>query len=135
MYSSYAQQLTLLLQSYSLLDIIDFPTRKTRLSSSAIDNIFIDNSRIHSFQVFSLINLTFKLFVVCNTQMLSERCCWNLLSSVKLAHLVLTAFSSSSKNRTQNFPFQSRFELSWSNSFFLSFFLDFTLIKCINQTL
>jgi len=54
--SSSAWQLTLLLQSYNLFHIIDFPTRTTKVSSSAIDNIFIDYSRINSFKVFSLIN-------------------------------------------------------------------------------
>ena len=45
--SSSAQQLTLLLQSCNLFHIIDFPTR-TYDSSSAIDKIFIDHSRINS---------------------------------------------------------------------------------------
>jgi len=47
---------TLLLQSYNFFHIIDFPTRMTKVSSSSIDNIFIDYSRINSFKVFSLIN-------------------------------------------------------------------------------
>jgi len=34
--SGSAQQLTLLLQSYNLFHIIDFPTRMTKVSSSAI---------------------------------------------------------------------------------------------------
>ena len=54
-FASSAQQLTLLLQSYNLFHIIDFPTGTTKVSSSAIDNIFIDYSRINSFKVFSLI--------------------------------------------------------------------------------
>jgi len=33
----------------------DFPAGTTKVSSSAIDNIFIDYDRIHSFKVFSLI--------------------------------------------------------------------------------
>ena len=53
--SSSAQQLILLLQSYKLFHITDFTTR-TQDSSSAIDNIFFDYSRINSFQVFCLIN-------------------------------------------------------------------------------
>jgi hypothetical protein len=40
--SSSAQQLTLLLQSYDLCHIIDFPTGTTKVSSSATYNIFID---------------------------------------------------------------------------------------------
>ena len=52
----FCSQLTLLLQSYNLFHIIDFPTGMTKVSSSAIDNIFIDYSRINSFKVFSLIN-------------------------------------------------------------------------------
>ena len=51
--SSSAQQLTLLLQSFNLFHITDFPTRMTKESSSAMDNIFIDYSGINSFQVFS----------------------------------------------------------------------------------
>jgi len=45
--SRYAQQLTLLLQSYKLFHIIDFPTRMTKGSSSATVNIFFYYSRIH----------------------------------------------------------------------------------------
>ena len=54
--SSTAQQLTLLLQSYNLFHITDFPTTTTKVSSSATDNIFIDYSSINQFEVFSLIN-------------------------------------------------------------------------------
>ena len=54
--SSSAQQLTLLLQSYDLCHIIDFPTGTTKVSSSATDNIFIDYSRINLFELFSLIS-------------------------------------------------------------------------------
>jgi len=54
--SSSAQQLTLLLQSCNFFHIIDFPTRMTKVSNSATDNIFIDYNRINSFKVFSLIN-------------------------------------------------------------------------------
>jgi len=53
--SSSAQQLTLLLQSYNLFYVI-VTARMTEVSSSAIDNIFIDYSRKNSFIVFSLIN-------------------------------------------------------------------------------
>ena len=39
-----------------MFHIIDSPTRMTKISSSATDNIFIDYSRINSFKAFSLIN-------------------------------------------------------------------------------
>jgi hypothetical protein len=55
-YSSSAQQLTLLLHSYNLFHMINFPTSTTKDSWSAIENIFIDYSRINSFQVLSSIN-------------------------------------------------------------------------------
>jgi hypothetical protein len=35
---------------------VDFPTRKTKDSGTATDNIFIDFSRLNSFQIFPLIN-------------------------------------------------------------------------------
>ena len=54
--SSSAEWLTLLLKSYNLFHIIDFPTRMTKVSSSAIDNIFISYTRINSFQVLFLFN-------------------------------------------------------------------------------
>ena len=50
--SGSAQQLTLLLQSYNLFHITVFPTRLTKNSFSAMDNILIDYTRINSFQVF-----------------------------------------------------------------------------------
>jgi hypothetical protein len=54
--SSPVQQLILLMQSYNLFHITDFPTRTTKGSNTAIDNICIDLSRINSFQIFSLTN-------------------------------------------------------------------------------
>jgi exonuclease III len=54
--SSLVQQLNLLMQSYNMFHIVDFPTRTTKGSSTAIDNIFIDLSRINPFQIFSLTN-------------------------------------------------------------------------------
>jgi len=53
--SSSAQQLTLHLQSYNLFHTTDFPPGTTKVSSSAMDNIFINYSRINSIKVFSLI--------------------------------------------------------------------------------
>ena len=47
------------MQSHNFFHIIDFQTRMTKDSSSALDNIFIDYSRINSFQVFSLISRLF----------------------------------------------------------------------------
>jgi len=55
-YSSSAEQPTLLLQSYILFHTFDFPTRMTKDSNSASDNLYIDYSKLNSFQVFSLIN-------------------------------------------------------------------------------
>ena len=54
--SNSAQLLTLFLQSYNLIHVIDFPPRTTEVFSSAVDNFFIDCSRINSFKAFSLIN-------------------------------------------------------------------------------
>ncbi|GFG31309.1 hypothetical protein Cfor_12872 [Coptotermes formosanus] len=54
--SSPVQQFILLIQSYNLFHIVDFPTRTTKGSSTAIDSIFIDLSRINLFQVLSLSN-------------------------------------------------------------------------------
>ena len=54
--SSSIHQLTLLLQFYTVFPTTDFPTSTTKDSSSTFDNIFIDYSKINSFQVFSLIN-------------------------------------------------------------------------------
>jgi hypothetical protein len=44
------------LQSYNLFHVVDFPTRITKDSSSAIDNIFMEYGRVNTFQVFSLAN-------------------------------------------------------------------------------
>jgi hypothetical protein len=54
--SSTAHQIISLLQSYNLFHVVDFPTRINKDSSSAIDNIFVDYSRLNTFQVFSLAN-------------------------------------------------------------------------------
>jgi hypothetical protein len=49
-------QLLLLLQSYNTFHTVQFPTRITETISSAIDNIFIDNARITSYDVISISN-------------------------------------------------------------------------------
>ena len=49
-------QLDALLNFYNILSTIDFPTRNDNDSISAIDNIFIDNTRLNNYQVFPLIN-------------------------------------------------------------------------------
>ena len=54
--SSSARQLIFLLQSYNLFHVVDFPTRTTKDSGTAIDNIFIDFSRLNSFQIFPSIS-------------------------------------------------------------------------------
>jgi hypothetical protein len=54
--SVYKTQLLLLLQSFNLFNTVHFPTRITDNSSSLIDNIFIDNIRRNSFDVFPVTN-------------------------------------------------------------------------------
>jgi hypothetical protein len=49
-------QLALLLQSYNTFHTVQFPTRITETTSFAIDNIFIDNARINTFEVMSISN-------------------------------------------------------------------------------
>jgi exonuclease III len=49
-------QLALMLKSYNTFQTIQFPTRITETTSSVIDNIFIDNARINSFEVISISN-------------------------------------------------------------------------------
>ena len=49
-------QLDALLNSYSLSGTTDFPTRIYNLSSSAIDTIFIDITRINNYEVYPLMN-------------------------------------------------------------------------------
>jgi hypothetical protein len=44
------------LQSYNTFHTVQFPTRITETISSAIDNIFIDNARINSYDVISISN-------------------------------------------------------------------------------
>ena len=49
-------QLLLLLNSFNLFNIVQQPTRITQNNSSLIDNIFIDNKRKYSYEVFQMIN-------------------------------------------------------------------------------
>jgi exonuclease III len=49
-------QLALLMQSYNIFHTVEFPTRVGKNTSTAIDNIFIDRARIHSFKVTSISN-------------------------------------------------------------------------------
>jgi hypothetical protein len=49
-------QLDALLNSYNLFSTIDFPTRIYNDSNSAVDNVFIDITRLNNYQVFLLIN-------------------------------------------------------------------------------
>jgi hypothetical protein len=49
-------QLNFLLNSYNLFSTVDFPTRISNTSKSAIDNIFIDYSRIGKFKLFPIYN-------------------------------------------------------------------------------
>jgi hypothetical protein len=46
----------LLSQAYNTFHTVQFPTRITETISSAIDNIFIDNARINSYDVISFSN-------------------------------------------------------------------------------
>jgi exonuclease III len=54
--SSKLHQIIFLFQSYNLFQVVDFPTRITKDSSTAIDSIFLNYSRLNIFQVFSIIN-------------------------------------------------------------------------------
>jgi hypothetical protein len=54
--SSNVHKVISLLQTHNLLRAVDFPTRITKDSSTAIDNIFLDYSRLNTFHVFSVIN-------------------------------------------------------------------------------
>ena len=49
-------QLDAFLNSYNLYRTIDFPTRIYNDSSSPVDKIFIDYTRLNYYQVFPLIN-------------------------------------------------------------------------------
>jgi exonuclease III len=54
--NSRKSQLNSLLNSYNLFNTADFPTRIQNLSMSAIDNIFIDYSRLGAFEVTPISN-------------------------------------------------------------------------------
>jgi hypothetical protein len=49
-------QLVSLFQMYNLFRVVDIPTRITEISSTAIDSIFVDYSRLNKLHVFSVIN-------------------------------------------------------------------------------
>lgn len=53
--SSRSLQLISLFQTYNLFRVVDFPTRITADSSTAIDGIFVDYSRLNKSHVFSVI--------------------------------------------------------------------------------
>jgi hypothetical protein len=52
--SDKVHQVISLLQTYNLFRVVDFPTRITKNSSTAIDNIFLDYCRLNTYQVFSV---------------------------------------------------------------------------------
>jgi exonuclease III len=54
--SSNVHQVISLLQTYNLRHVGDFPTRITEESSTDIDNIFLDYSRLNTFHVYSVIS-------------------------------------------------------------------------------
>jgi len=49
-------QLNALLNSYNLFSIVQFPTRTYKKSISAIDNIFIDTTKIDTYEVIPVLN-------------------------------------------------------------------------------
>jgi exonuclease III len=54
--NNWKEQLSLLLSTYNLVHTVDFPTRINRNLGTAIDNIFIGNSRLNSFKIASIVN-------------------------------------------------------------------------------
>ena len=50
------QQLTQLLGTYNMLHTVNFPTRFQKNCGSAIDNIFINKSQLHLYNVLPLYN-------------------------------------------------------------------------------
>jgi hypothetical protein len=50
------QKLSLLLGAYNMIHTVDFPTRIQNGHSSAIDNTFVDKSRMQSYKIFPLSN-------------------------------------------------------------------------------
>ena len=51
---NYKQKLLLLLGAYNMMHTVDFPTRFQNGHSSAIDNIFVDKSRMHLYVIYPL---------------------------------------------------------------------------------
>jgi exonuclease III len=54
--SNSSRQIISLFQTYNLVRVVDFPTRITADSSTAIDSIFVDYSRLSKVHVFPVIN-------------------------------------------------------------------------------
>ncbi|PNF35250.1 hypothetical protein B7P43_G06859, partial [Cryptotermes secundus] len=54
--SNNVHQVISLLQTYNLCHVVDFPTRIAKVSSTAIDNIFLDYNRLNTFHVCSVNN-------------------------------------------------------------------------------
>ena len=50
------QKLNSILTSYSLYSIIDFPTSTNNLTSTAIDNVFINKFKYENYEIYPLIN-------------------------------------------------------------------------------
>ena len=54
--SDKTSQLNVLLNSYNLFSIVQFPTRTYKNSVTAIDNIFIDTTKINTYEVIPVMN-------------------------------------------------------------------------------
>jgi hypothetical protein len=54
--NDHKKQLSLLLNTYNLSHTVHFPTRIQNNLGTAIDNIFVDNSRLNSFTVSCIVN-------------------------------------------------------------------------------
>jgi len=67
------QQLSQLFDSYNMLHIVNFPTRFQNNYSSAIDNIFVNNSRLHLCNILPLYNSLSDHDVQC--LILKKNCC------------------------------------------------------------
>jgi hypothetical protein len=54
--SDWKRQLSLVLSTYNMLHVVNFPTRFQNNQSTAIENIFVDNSILHFCTVLPLAN-------------------------------------------------------------------------------
>jgi endonuclease/exonuclease/phosphatase family metal-dependent hydrolase len=75
-------QFSSLLNSYNLFSIVDFPTRIQNTSKCAIDNIFIDYSRLGTFNLAPICNgisdHDSKLILILDIGLpFSPKCSWN----------------------------------------------------------